>query len=317
MASPLSHPMERRLVSYVVLGFLAGAAFVAFDLYSESMIGAGTITGHHAGLHNVIDHVLPLVIGPLFGVAAHYGRLRSRLTAAEAAAARADALRARLHKVERDQALWVLAASVLHELNNPLHALRLLLDELVEERTESRRADLLGRAQRQSERLVTQLERLRSMRSVAEPLLENVELDAILAGITEDAHALAAEEGLRVTLDSVPVTALVDRAYLRTIIENLVDNSLHALRERGAGSITLRIGAETDRAVVKVSDDGPEMDPAARLRLFEPLSSTKLDGLGLGLAIARALARAMGGELALDASSPKTFRLELPIASRS
>jgi signal transduction histidine kinase len=51
--------------------------------------------------------------------------------------------------------------------------------------------------------------------------------------------------------------------------------------------------------------------------LFEPLRSTKTQGLGLGLPIARALARAMRGELSLDEGAPKAFRLELPmLASR-
>ena len=80
-------PADRRLIRYVALGFLASAAFVVFDLYSESMIGAGTMSGRHAGVHFVVDHLLPLVIGPLLGVAAHYVRLRSRLTRAEESAA--------------------------------------------------------------------------------------------------------------------------------------------------------------------------------------------------------------------------------------
>jgi signal transduction histidine kinase len=147
-------PADRRLIRYVALGFLASAAFVAFDLYSESMIGAGTISGRHAGVHFVVDHVLPLIIGPLLGVAAHYVFLRSRLTRAEESAARAEALRTRLQKVERDQAFWVLAATVLHELNNPLHALRLLLDELATDVDAAGRADFLGRARTQSDPLL-------------------------------------------------------------------------------------------------------------------------------------------------------------------
>jgi signal transduction histidine kinase len=305
---------DRRLIPFVVCGLLAGGAFVAFDLYSESMIGAGTMTERHAGLHLVVDHVLPLVVGPLLGVAAHYVFLRSRLSAAEDAAARADALRMRLHKVERDQALWVLIAAVLHELNNPLHALRLLLDELGREHGDEAHADLVRRAHSQAERMLTQLERLRSLRGMSEPQLESVDLEDVIASITSDAHALAAEEGLGVRLRTErPVTALVDPAYVRTIVENLVDNSLHALRQQGQGLITVELGAENERAIVRVSDDGPELDARARTQLFEPLSSTKENGLGLGLAIARALARAMGGELLLEPTLPKAFRLELPL----
>ena len=67
--------------------------------------------------------------------------------------------------------------------------------------------------------------------------------------------------------------------------------------------------------MVRVLDDGPPLDAAARATLFEPLRSTKTQGLGLGLPIARALARAMRGDLVLEEADHKAFRLELPEAS--
>ena len=306
---------DRRLVLYVALGFLASAAFVAFDVYSESLIGSGTMSGRHAGVHFVVDHVLPLIIGPLLGVAAHYIRLRSRLVRAEASAARAEALRTRLQKVERDQAFWVLAATVLHELNNPLHALRLLLDELTTEVDDAGRADLLTRARTQSDRLLSRLKALRSMRSMSAPQVSNVALDEFVSAIARDAQVLAAEDGLSVRLLSDGgVNAAADTAYLRTIVENLLDNSLHALRLEGTGSVTVEVGTESERAVVRISDDGAGLTPGAKENLFEPLASTKQNGLGLGLPIARALARAMGGDLTVEETERKTFRLELPRA---
>ena len=306
---------DRRLIRYVALGFLASAAFVVFDLYSESLIGAGTMSGRHASVHFVIDHLVPLVVGPLLGIAAHYVRLRSRLTRAEESAARADALRTRLQKVERDQAFWVLAATVLHELNNPLHALRLLLDELGTAGDEAERVDLLGRARSQTDRLLARLQALRSMRSMSEPQVSNVELDEFVSVIARDAQVLAAEDGLSVRLLSEGgVNAAADTAYLRTIVENLLDNSLHALRLEGTGSVTVEVKSESELAIIRVSDDGADLSLGTRETLFEPLASTKQNGLGLGLPIARALARAMGGDLTVEQTEKKTFRLELPMA---
>jgi signal transduction histidine kinase len=110
------------------------------------------------------------------------------------------------------------------------------------------------------------------------------------------------------------VQASADPAYVRTIVENLLDNSLHALRGAGSGGcVTIRVEAEDGRAVVRVYDDGPPLDAAARANLFEPLRSTKTHGLGLGLPIARALARAMRGDLSLEQADRKAFRLELPL----
>jgi signal transduction histidine kinase len=305
---------DSRLVRYVLVGLGAGIAFVAFDLYSESLIGEGSISPPHASLHFVVDHVLPLIVGPLLGVAAHYLKLRSRLSAAEQAAARAEALRTRLHKVERDQALWVLTAKVLHEVNNPLQALGLLLDELAREPDDDARRDLLERAVSQSERIRVQLERLRAMQGRTEPHLEEVPLEAMLREITEDAKALAAEEGLTVKFDSVePVVTRSEPAYIRTIVESLLDNSLHALRAQGRGTIRITLSTDGSRAIIRVHDDGPELNETARRSLFEPLVSTKEAGLGLGLPIARSLARTLGGDLELEGAAATTFRLELPL----
>jgi signal transduction histidine kinase len=267
----------------------------------------------------VVDHTFPILLGGLLGVSAHYLRLRKQLASAQQAAARADALRTRLQKVERDQAVWVLAATVLHELNNPLHALGLLLDELDATGDgageEARRRDLLSRARDQADRTLSHLHALRSMRSLGEPEVQRIALDRIASAVADDVASLAAEDGLEVRLDCpLPVQASADPGYVRTILENLVDNSMHSLRAMGgAGHITIRVESEDGRAVVRVSDDGPALEPAVRGTLFEPLRTTKTQGLGLGLPIARALARSMRGDLLLDEGAGKVFRLELPL----
>jgi signal transduction histidine kinase len=314
-------PRDLRLAAYVLVGALAGVVVVAFDLLSESRIGSGTLTGWVAQAHGLVDHTVPILAGVLLGISVHYLRLRRQLAAAQQAAERAEALRTRLQKVERDQAVWIVAAAVLHELNNPLHALGLLLDELddLESTTtgdaEDRRRDLLRRAREQATRALTRLRTLRSMTSPGEPELQDVALDGVASAVADDVGPLATEDGLSVRLDcAAPVRANADPTYVRTILENLVDNSMHALRTRaGAGRITIHVASENGRAIVRVSDDGPSLDPSVRDSLFEPLRSTKTQGLGLGLPIARALARSMRGDLTLDDAAGKAFRLELPM----
>lgn len=309
-------PRDLRLFAYVALGVVAGALYVVFDVLSEARLRTGTLTGILADAHDVIDHTSPLLVGGLLGVCAHYLRLRGQLSKAQEAAARAEALRTRLHKVERDQAVWVLAAAVLHELNNPLHALGLLLDELVtSEGDPAQRSDLVDRARAQTERALKHLETLRSMRSLGEPEFQRIALDRIIAAVAGDMGALAAEDGLVVRAEcSQAVQASADPMYVRTIVENLLDNGLHSVRAGGVGGcVTVRVDSENGRAVVRVSDDGPPLDAGARDTLFEPLGSTKTQGLGLGLPIARALARAMRGDLVLEEADRKAFRLELPL----
>jgi signal transduction histidine kinase len=315
-----SRPKDLRLVAYVALGVVAGALYVVFDLLSEARLRSGTLTGILADAHDVIDHTSPLLVGGLLGVCAHYLRLRAQLSKAQEAAARAEALRTRLHKVERDQAVWVLAAAVLHELNNPLHALGLLLDELAAcDDDATQRGELVERARAQSDRALKHLQTLRSMRGLGEPEFQRIALDRVIAAVAGDMGALAAEDGLVVRAEcSQAVQASADPMYVRTIVENLLDNGLHSVRATGGGGVvTIRVGSEDGRAIVRVSDDGPPLDAAARDTLFEPLGSTKTQGLGLGLPIARALARAMRGDLFLEEADQKAFRLELPLKEPS
>jgi two-component system NtrC family sensor kinase len=308
-------PQGMRPYALVLLGTALGGIYVAFDLVSEARIRDGTMRGPLADLHQVIDHALPLLVGALLGVCVHYLRLRARLATAEEAAARADALRVRLLGVERDQAIWVLAAAVLHELNNPLHALGLLLDELGDDAADgARRAELVARARAQADRALSRLKTLRSMRSVEEPEFQAIALDEVVTALAVEFGSLAAEEGLAVRVECpAPVRATADPTYVRTILESLVDNALQALRGHGGGCIAIRLAHESGRAVIRVCDDGPPLDATVRASLFEPLGTTKPHGLGLGLAIARALARAMRGDLALDDAEGNTFRLELPL----
>jgi signal transduction histidine kinase len=303
---------EGRLVVYVALGVVAGALYVFFDVFSEARIGRGTLTGSLEQAHT-LDHTLPILVGALLGVSAHYLLLRKKLGVAEEAAARADALRVRLQRVERDQAVWVLVATVLHELNNPLHALGLLLDELdAVTGGPAESAALVKRARAQMDRAQHHLEVLRSMRATGEPDLTSVSLDALLRELGSAVTLLPDAEGVAVAVEcEEPVQARADATYVRTIDENLVGNSLRSLRGTTNGKIVIRAGVEGHRTVIRVRDNGPPL-PTAADALFEPLAGGKREGLGLGLPIARALARAMRGDLSLEDPAAKSFRLELP-----
>jgi len=295
-------------------GAVIGLAYVALDVLSESRIESGTLTGALARVHELVDRAGPVVVGIMLGLSVYALVVRRELMAAQAAASRAEDFRRRLLKVERDQAIWVLAATVLHELNNPLHALGLLLDEHATERDEPRRADLVERVRVHADRARHHLAVLRSLRGRTAPSLEPVSLADVVHSLAEDLGALAKHDGITVSAEcGAWIEARADVTYVRTILENLVDNSLCALRSAGGGAISVRVTVEQSRAVVSVSDDGPPIDEEARCHLFEPLRTTKVQGLGLGLPIARALARALKGDLTLDWRSGKVFRLELPL----
>ena len=93
---------------------------------------------------------------------------------------------------------------------------------------------------------------------------------------------------------------------------NLATNALEAGGQ--AAEVQIECGRDGDRAVIRVSDNGPGIAPALRERIFEPFFTTRTGGTGLGLAVVKSVATAHGGEVRLEAGDgPGTrFTLELP-----
>jgi signal transduction histidine kinase len=216
--------------------------------------------------------------------------------------------------------VWVVAASVLHELNNPLHAMGLLLDEYQTCAPSDvvQRTDLVQRVQAHVRRMLSHLETLRAMQNHGEPDEQRIALDELIGTLVADINALSRAEGIVVHAECrARVFVVADPGYLRTVLENLLDNSLHSVRASGGGNVTISLDTNAEHAIVSVRDDGPPLEPNAYGALFDPLRTTKRNGLGLGLSIARALARAMDGDLLLGTGLEKSFRLELPIGGSS
>ncbi|OQX67519.1 MAG: hypothetical protein B6A08_14990 [Sorangiineae bacterium NIC37A_2] len=298
-SAPTSPTQSSQLGLQIALGALLGLLYTIVDAYLDRQLGiAGSSPASLIEvIHTVIDFVLPTLTGALLAVAAHMSRLKARM--AELEKERVEDLRSQLRKIERDQAVWVVAASLLHELKNPLHALGLLLDEvseLGEGQTEERKR-LLDRAQAQSERISRELSLLRSLPSAHNPNLPLAELSDVFAATLRARESLASAQGISLSVSKNPPPALASPEYLRIILDNLLDNAFEALRDTRGGSITLDAEQSGEKVRIRLEDSGPGVSEEVAEHLFEPLWSSKPHGLGLGLATARALARSMGGDL--------------------
>ncbi|HTT84290.1 MAG TPA: HAMP domain-containing sensor histidine kinase [Rhizomicrobium sp.] len=106
-----------------------------------------------------------------------------------------------------------------------------------------------------------------------------------------------------------------DREQLFRALLNLVRNAAEAAKERERGFVEVKGVREGGLVCIRICDNGPGVPAAVREKLFQPFAaSTRSSGTGLGLAIARDLARAHGGDVALE-STDKTgtcFRIEIP-----
>jgi signal transduction histidine kinase len=178
-------------------------------------------------------------------------------------------------------------------------------------------SDLLERARGHADRACERLAALRTLRGSPEPDLRRVVLGQVVLAVVDDVRPLAAKDGVSVEAEyDSGVEARADPTYVRTILENLIDNSLCSIRSSGGSRITIRVLTVGGIAMVRIGDDGPPIDVEIRRHLFEPLRSTKTQGLGLGLPISHALARAMGGDLSLDGNGGKAFLLALPLSGQ-
>lgn len=221
-------------------------------------------------------------------------------------------------------------ASVSHELRTPLgrlrEALALLGDGTVGTLTDKQQR-VLTLARRACEQEVRIVEALLDMSRVTSGLPVQREAGCDMLAVVEaavDAERAAADErGVTIGLDvrEKPPLLRVDSTLVERAIANIVRNAVSVSPRGSEVRIELALrGPDRERVVrVDVIDRGPGLDEAVARRIFEPFNAAQVAdrpaGIGLGLSLAREVARAHGGELDLTKTEGlTTFRLELPVA---
>jgi heavy metal sensor kinase len=152
--------------------------------------------------------------------------------------------------------------------------------------------------------------------------LSDGDLSELVARVVEPYRAVLAERKLTLTVDAPPgVRARVDSMWLGRVIANLIDNAAKLTPPDGTIAVSLKkSGGAVEMAV---QDSGPGVAPDERARIFERFyrgeaARAAASGFGLGLSLAREIARAHGGELALAPSPVEggaRFVLSLPVAA--
>ncbi|MFI8569833.1 ATP-binding protein [Rhodococcus sp. NPDC078407] len=235
-------------------------------------------------------------------------------------AERREAAAARTARVAEEDMRRFLADAA-HELRTPVAGISALAQSLqrdAEHRPDrvARWSELLVGESGRASRLVGDM--LDSVRAENTSDLERTDTD--LADITRRTVERAAllTPHIRFEVDAPqPVPVRVDVGRIEQIISNVLDNA--ARFTPSGGTIRIAVGADS-QAVVTIDDEGPGVDEADRERIFERLvrlnsaRDRSSGGVGLGLSIARTLARAHGGELICVAGpSGARFRLTLPL----
>ena len=308
---------RRRPILYVFGGMAFGMAYALLNTQTDDWARAGDIGRAFVAFHGFVDRGIPLLAGGLLGLAVHWMQLRTQVAREEAR--HAEEVRARLRHVEREQTAFLVAASTLHELKNPLHTLGLLVDELAEIAKSADAATLdehIHRVRTQMDRTLVPLDALRALTRRGPEERGHRALGPIAERVIASLSPLAAERGISLKLEGdLDATANVDTEFVRIILDNLILNAFESGDAKHAPRV-VRVHVRRDdrrRVVLRVSDDGPGISSDVP-DVFAPLASSKSGGLGLGLPIARALATSLGGELSVaeDPLYRTTFECTLP-----
>jgi signal transduction histidine kinase len=228
--------------------------------------------------------------------------------------------RERLVERERLAAIGATAARLVHELGNPLNGMLLNL-QLLARRVAARQAHerlevLVHRVEGEVLRMTRLLEEFRGMSRRQSFLCEPVAPRALLEHLATDHRAEYEARGVRLVLCCEPnvPTLQGDRSKLLQVLLNLSKNAVEAMA-RGGGTLTLGARSERGGVLVTVTDTGPGVLDG--MDVFEPFATTKPDGTGLGLPVARQIVAAHGGELGYRSAPGQgaTFMVWLPLAS--
>lgn len=220
------------------------------------------------------------------------------------AAGAINEMQTRLKRYVDDRTAMVGAIS--HDLRTPLARIRFKLEAKTPDR-----AAILSDVEKMEAMLASVLAFIRDAAAVDRR--EDLDLLSVVEVVVDDAALTGGDAQL---VDAVPLTVTGDAVALQRLIANLVDNAL-----KYGGAARVRIREQDRQAIVEIEDDGPGLPPAELARVFEPFyradASRNLDegGVGLGLAVARSLARAHGGDVELiSRPGGLTARVSLPLA---
>lgn len=241
--------------------------------------------------------------------------------------AEAELLRQRtdLAHTARVSTMGELAASVAHELNQPLGAILANAEaaELFLQQNPPALGELraiLADIRKDDERAGEVIRRMRALLRKHDVERQPLEINSVVEDVWHMVSGDAALRGISLTADLTPVLPKVsgDRVHLQQVLLNLILNGMDAMagepREKRVISVRTRLvdGGQVELAVI---DSGHGIKPDKLPRLFEPFYTTKPNGMGMGLSISRTIIEAHHGRIWAEnnASGGAAFRVALPV----
>ena len=225
---------------------------------------------------------------------------------------RREADRARLARNERLALVGQMLAQITHEVRNPLNAMSLNADILSDEIADPEQRAMLDTISTEIRRLEGLTARYLELSRGRRPHLQRADPRTVVEEVLSTDRAMLEQLGLQVRLlGPRPDPLELDGDALRRAVRNLLRNAAEA----GASHLDIAFTEVDNTLRIRLTDDGPGMDPTQLRRAFDPFFTTKASGNGLGLAISRQELEDVGAQLQATGAPEGgcTFEIILPM----
>jgi len=229
-----------------------------------------------------------------------------------------DNLRLERELAERERlaSLGRMAATVAHEIKNPLSAIKSIAQVMRED--ESLRNEYerdLGLIVGETDRLSQSVTQLLSFARKESPATQSLSVDELLRSVADLYRANAREQGIVLDCEVNVEAELAGKSVsaLRDALSNLLLNALQATPH--GGKVELIAATSNGDLLISVQDSGSGVPPDLRERIWEPFFTTRQRGTGLGLAIVRKRVQEVGGSASLESNNGRgaLFQVRIPL----
>ncbi|WNO53636.1 sensor histidine kinase [Stakelama saccharophila] len=224
--------------------------------------------------------------------------------------------RDQLFQANKLASLGQITAGVAHEIAQPVAAIRSYADNgrafLSRGRDEDASVNFESIVS-MTDRIGSITSELRNFSRKARGTAATISLDDAVMGALLLLRDRIARQGVDVDYTpGEPLLVVAERVRLEQVLMNLLGNALDALRDTPSPMIRITAGTRADHIALVIANNGPPLADEVAANLFKPFTSSKEDGLGLGLVISRDIVRELGGDLTLAASDTSVaFALKL------
>lgn len=302
-------------VLWVALRFGIVGSIVVLNLCQIAIIVGAQITfGFRPGLAPLQTLLVVLVAtGLLVGAV---------VTERQASAQRIREQHAALNKALRLRSAGETAAAIAHEINQPLTAAGTyagIIDTALARGDTDLARETAVKLRAQCDRAAAVVASIRALVSQGSLSQESVDVSELVDDLSQLHRDELSAKGVSLSTD-IPrdLRLMVDPTQMQQALHNLINNSIQAIAgtgRRGAITIAARVG-EDNSAVLEVRDNGPGFPQGFEELAATPFMTTKQNGSGLGLAVARSVAEAHGGSLVIEPTGyGAVVRLRLPVLS--